>query len=78
MYFIIILANTVMLDFLLVDFFLQREKLQLYTKKEKVTMCTCHHAVPRVCFPCRSFDKNYTTGKNIPTDYERKILCMSV
>ena len=78
MYFIISLVNTVMLDFLLVDFFFQRKKSQLYTEKEKVTLCTCHHVVPRAYCPCRSLNKNYTTGKNTPTDYEQKTLCRSI
>ena len=72
MYFIISLVNTIMPDCLLVNFFLQRRKSQLYTKREKVTLCTCHHAVPRAYCPCRSLNKNYTTGKNDLLNVSRK------
>ena len=61
-----------MLDFLLVDFFFQRKKSQLYTEKEKVTLCTCHNPVPSAYFPCRSLNKNYTTSKIPQPNMSRK------
>ena len=35
-------------------------------------MCTFHHAVPRAYYPCRSLNKNYTTGKNTLLTVSRK------